>query len=407
MQQWLIYRSNNTHGPFTPAQLKKFADAGKLRPTDVVGLVGSEERSQAVKVGGLFDNTTVSSISSPEQSAGDATGSKLYVRVKGRALGPFTHEHLQKMATSGKLNRLSELSKDGLSWARAEDFGIQFGAGSLPQSSHNFFYGNSSTSASATSETKTRPKHAVVDPKVWYVHDAGVNYGPMSTEEFNGLRDGGGIGDDALLSRDGCENWVPIKQLSKSKAEKIKDATRQQSHLPENFTPSGQTAQSSKTAEPITDWQKLGLWRFGAVYAAVVGTAAVLIVGSLMPGTLVPDKDGKTLQPDQAVAMVILIAMAVGIAICFLPLAAGHIWKADSEYLGRWGTLELRVYVPKGLAGWAGYYFAAGLSGGCIVLCLVLFVGLAAASGGKECRYCRTKVPLASSKCPNCLSSNP
>jgi len=36
MHRWLIYRSNNTHGAFTPAQLKQFADAGKLRPTDIV-----------------------------------------------------------------------------------------------------------------------------------------------------------------------------------------------------------------------------------------------------------------------------------------------------------------------------------------------------------------------------------
>lgn len=151
MQQWLIYRSSQTHGPFTPSQLKQLADEGKIRPSDIVGIVGSEERFQAIKVGGLFDAAITSSTPSIDQTSGDTTGMKLYVRLKGRALGPFTSKRLQQMATSGKLNRLSELSKDGLSWAKAENFDIRFGTKSLTQSSQNQSHDAAPTSASPTS----------------------------------------------------------------------------------------------------------------------------------------------------------------------------------------------------------------------------------------------------------------
>ncbi|HBJ34164.1 MAG TPA: hypothetical protein DDZ51_05250 [Planctomycetaceae bacterium] len=56
--------------------MKQFADAGKLRPSDIVGLVGSEERFQALKVAGLFADSELPSPATnhrPEKTAENKT----------------------------------------------------------------------------------------------------------------------------------------------------------------------------------------------------------------------------------------------------------------------------------------------------------------------------------------------
>src|SRR3954453_4067022 len=59
----------------------------------------------------------------------------LYIRVRGRVLGPYETEKLQSMVRRGQLSRVHELSTDGVSWVRASNYPELFVTNvELPQS---------------------------------------------------------------------------------------------------------------------------------------------------------------------------------------------------------------------------------------------------------------------------------
>lgn len=139
-----------------------------------------------------------------------ASGKQIYVRFKGRTLGPFTHEHVQRLATRGQISRMHELSTDGLSWAKPEKSGIQFGdrvnvqkvsPGSRSAAPHDAV-----TSAAPQSTTE----YSRSNSPVWHVQVAGVARGTVTHKELINLFQGGRIGSDALLWRDGLQNWIPV-----------------------------------------------------------------------------------------------------------------------------------------------------------------------------------------------------
>src|SRR3954466_13665047 len=47
---------------------------------------------------------------------------RLYMRVRGRVLGPYEPEKLQALVRRGQLSRLHELSTDGVTWERASNY---------------------------------------------------------------------------------------------------------------------------------------------------------------------------------------------------------------------------------------------------------------------------------------------
>ncbi len=47
---------------------------------------------------------------------------QLYIRVRGRVLGPYDEEKLQGLARRGQLSRMHELSQDGVNWVRATNY---------------------------------------------------------------------------------------------------------------------------------------------------------------------------------------------------------------------------------------------------------------------------------------------
>jgi hypothetical protein len=247
----------------------------------------------------------------------------------------------------------------------------------------------------------------------WYYTTNGTQRGPVSGEELNRLARNGQLKAGDLVWRDGMPDWIPLGQAKELFA--AESVTTPPPLPPEARSktrpPTGIAVQDSplegRDGEPA-DWQKLGLWRFGVVYAAVVVTFVVLgICGGLL-GKLAPENAGKSVPWEGLAAFACIFAVAAGLAVCVLPVAAGHVWKSDSEYLGRWGGREFRVYLPKSFAGWVGYYFATGLTGACcLIVGLALLVILLMPFATRPCRYCRAEIPATSPVCPNCRSVNP
>ena len=51
---------------------------------------------------------------------------RLYIRVRGRVLGPYDQERLQQMVRRGQLSRMHEISTDGTHWVRAATYSELF-----------------------------------------------------------------------------------------------------------------------------------------------------------------------------------------------------------------------------------------------------------------------------------------
>jgi serine/threonine protein kinase len=167
-------------------------------------------------------------------------------------------------------------------------------------------------------------------------------------------------GPTDLVWREGMPDWIPFGQ-----AKELFDGERASTPPPlpsqARSTARAKTSREEqdlaphRQADDSVHWQSLGLWRFGVVYAAVMLTFLMLGVCGGLLGKLAAENEGKPVPWDGLAAFAFVFAVAAGLAICVLPLAAGHVWKQDSEYLGRWGGREYRVYVPKSFLGWVGY----------------------------------------------------
>ena len=51
---------------------------------------------------------------------------QLYLRVRGRVLGPYDQEKLQSLVRRGQLSRMHEVSTDGANWVRASTYAELF-----------------------------------------------------------------------------------------------------------------------------------------------------------------------------------------------------------------------------------------------------------------------------------------
>ena len=52
--------------------------------------------------------------------------SQLYLRVRGRVLGPYDQDKLQSLVRRGQLSRMHEVSTDGTHWVRASTYAELF-----------------------------------------------------------------------------------------------------------------------------------------------------------------------------------------------------------------------------------------------------------------------------------------
>lgn len=137
---------------------------------------------------------------------------QIYVRFKGQTLGPFTREHLQKLATRGQLSRMHELSADQVSWSKAESFGIQFRSRTTAEPSQRHSHRDVTPTARASFSPQSVPESSQSDSKEWHIHVSGVTLGPVTQRELYKLLGEGRIGDDALLWKAGFENWIPVNE---------------------------------------------------------------------------------------------------------------------------------------------------------------------------------------------------
>ncbi|MEX2121846.1 MAG: DUF4339 domain-containing protein [Pirellulales bacterium] len=137
---------------------------------------------------------------------------QLFIRVRGRVLGPYDHEKLQSLARRGQFSRLHEVSSDGASWVRASTYPELFTA-----------------LAAATAETANPPSPAIDpghrDPKpatslqvvppsaapagtLWYYSNSGTQQGPVELSYLEMLISGGRLSETDLVWNEGMTEWT-------------------------------------------------------------------------------------------------------------------------------------------------------------------------------------------------------
>lgn len=136
---------------------------------------------------------------------------QLYIRFRGRVLGPYDEEQLQALARRGQLSRLHELSVDGVSWQRASDYPELFVSSIVVESPI------ASPQASVALPRAQAPVVPTVAPPQrpgpqpsagWYYMDGEERRGPVSVETLRFLSQSGQLDLHTMVWSEGMASWA-------------------------------------------------------------------------------------------------------------------------------------------------------------------------------------------------------
>jgi hypothetical protein len=163
---------------------------------------------------------------------------QIYVRFKGKVLGPLTLQKVQELARRGQITRMHDLSSDGISWLKAEEFGEIFtssrgvvnavsggvkgfvsppagvpqtpGLSSVVGGSNELISGKGLKTPQ--SELLPRPGESPDESIQWYVHLNNKNQGPLNTGGLTNAVRSGQVTRETLIWRAGFDDWKPAAQ---------------------------------------------------------------------------------------------------------------------------------------------------------------------------------------------------
>lgn len=158
---------------------------------------------------------------------------RVFVRFRGRTIGPFTPDKIKEMVRRGQVTRMHELSGDGLSWMKADTFGnffpraasqgaagdIAATAGDVPPGGSANDGGRTATNDNATAQ--------------WYAHVNDEKQGPVSLDQMRLYAEAKILKKDSLVWKAGMPSWKPASetlpelfgQAAKSKNTDVASAT--------------------------------------------------------------------------------------------------------------------------------------------------------------------------------------
>ena len=141
---------------------------------------------------------------------------QLFIRFRGRVLGPYDEDKLQSLARRGQLSRMHELSIDGVRWQRASDYPELFvnsvvveSPGAEPQGSVEL---TPALAPHASHSTPAQRQGPLVSSS-WYYMVGNDRSGPVSYETLQGLSHAGEVRAHSLVWSDGMAAWTPAGQI--------------------------------------------------------------------------------------------------------------------------------------------------------------------------------------------------
>lgn len=143
---------------------------------------------------------------------------RIYVRFRGRTLGPLTAQKVHDLIRRGQITRVHELSGDGLSWSKAEEFGDFFAVPRAETTKAEQTATNSSESvrhsAGQIESGLSVNAQTSVEPAVeWYAHVNGENQGPISLDQLRQWKESGRVQAQTLVWQSGLDSWQPAEDV--------------------------------------------------------------------------------------------------------------------------------------------------------------------------------------------------
>jgi hypothetical protein len=133
---------------------------------------------------------------------------QLYIRIRGRVLGPYDQEKLQSLARRGQLSRMHELSIDSTNWVNASNFPELFVVEDRPLAA---------ASQQGPSEIPNAPKRqgpsAAPSGRRWWYRKNGSEVGPVEETAIQQILISGNLGPDDIVWTEGMPQWVPARQV--------------------------------------------------------------------------------------------------------------------------------------------------------------------------------------------------
>lgn len=129
---------------------------------------------------------------------------RLYVRVRGRVIGPFSLAQLKALRERGQFHRFHEVSEDRKRWVSAATLEELFADGA--------------ESVLAIEPTDARPGTAAAAPRTdpateWFYVDAqGNQAGPVSQDQLLSFARAGTIKGETLVWKEGLANWMTLAE---------------------------------------------------------------------------------------------------------------------------------------------------------------------------------------------------
>ena len=126
---------------------------------------------------------------------------RIYIRFKGRVLGPLTSEKTREMVKRGQITRQHELSPDGTGWRLASEY-------------EEFFPVPTAKVATTTTTTKASEKTQPVEsPKEWYAHFDDANQGPVDESGLRLWIASGRVNSKTMIWKNGMAEWLEAGML--------------------------------------------------------------------------------------------------------------------------------------------------------------------------------------------------
>jgi len=123
---------------------------------------------------------------------------KIYLRFRGRTLGPFSSSKATEMLQRGQITRLHEVSADGSSWIRAEEY-------------YKSYFNRATPVATVEKEVKKSEETPKTEEEPvgeqWYAYFANQKQGPMTLVVLQQHVLSGNMNRDTLVWRPGLADW--------------------------------------------------------------------------------------------------------------------------------------------------------------------------------------------------------
>lgn len=133
---------------------------------------------------------------------------QLYIRIRGRVLGPYDVEKLQSLARRGQLSRLHELSEDAANWFpaknRPELFVIE---------ERSVVAVGQQVPANTRDAVQQQGQPPISSGRQWWYRKNGSEMGPIEEATLQQTFASGNLSPDDSVWAEGMPQWVPARQV--------------------------------------------------------------------------------------------------------------------------------------------------------------------------------------------------